>query len=194
MNFVNLMNEEEDKITGAIQSLDNTDFRIISLLVLGQNNKEISSTLKVPLSTIQRRTRKIMQSGIVKVEYTPNFKLLGIKKGFLHSYLNDGHLRQTGEKISKIDGTLSASIHVGNSDIVSEFVYENSDDLVDAMAEIKQIEGVERILWSEEVFKFPVHKENMMKSFNKYWKDNNNHQNNNNNYKRKKMINKNSNK
>ena len=78
--------------------------------------------------------------------------------------------------------------------IVSEFVYENSDDLVDAVAEIKQIEGVERILWSEEVFKFPVHKENMMKSFNKYWKDNNNHQNNNNNYKRKKMINKNSNK
>ena len=58
MNFVNLINEEEDKITGAIQSLDNTDFRIISLLVLGQDNKETSSTLKVPLSAIQRKMRR----------------------------------------------------------------------------------------------------------------------------------------
>ncbi|HEX5186084.1 MAG TPA: hypothetical protein VFV86_04260 [Nitrososphaeraceae archaeon] len=87
MKFVNGVNEEDDKITNAIRSFDNTDFKIISLLVLGKDNKEISSTLKVPLSTIQRRTRKILQSGIVKVEYIPNFNLLGIKKGFLHTYL-----------------------------------------------------------------------------------------------------------
>lgn len=151
MKFVNGVNEEDDKITNAIRSFDNTDFKIISLLVLGKDNKEISSTLKVPLSTIQRRTRKILQSGIVKVEYIPNFNLLGIKKGFLHTYLQDGHLRKTGEKISQIDGTLSATIHVGNSDIVSEFVYENGKDLVEAIADIKQIEGVGKVLWSEEV-------------------------------------------
>ncbi|HJT83774.1 MAG TPA: Lrp/AsnC family transcriptional regulator [Nitrososphaeraceae archaeon] len=135
--------------------LDKTDFRIISLLVLGQDNKEISSTLKIPLSTIQRRTRRILQSGMVKVEYQPNFKLLGIAKGLLHTYLRDGQLRQTAKKISEMDGILSVSIHVGNSDIVSEFVYENSEDLVDIMGAIKQIEGIERVLWSEEIFKLP---------------------------------------
>jgi DNA-binding Lrp family transcriptional regulator len=168
--------------------LDKTDFRIISLLVLGQDNKEISSTLKIPLSTIQRRTRRILQSGMVKVEYQPNFKLLGIAKGLLHTYLRDGQLRQTAKKISEMDGILSVSIHVGNSDIVSEFVYENSEDLVDIMGAIKQIEGVERVLWSEEIFKLPSHKENIMKSFKKYWQ-NNNHNHNNSKYRNNKNDN-----
>jgi DNA-binding Lrp family transcriptional regulator len=160
--------------------LDNTDFKIISLMVLGQDNKEVSSTLKIPLSTIQRRTRRILQSGMVKVEYQPNFKLLDIAKGLLHTYLRDGQLRQTAKKISEMEGILSVSIHVGNSDIVSEFVYDNSEDLVDIMGAIKQIEGVERVLWSEEVFKLPSHKENIMKSFQKYWQNNNNNNKHNN--------------
>jgi hypothetical protein len=157
-----------------LSQMDKTDFKIISLMVLGQDNKQISSTLKIPLSTIQRRTRRILQSEMVKVEYQPNFKLLGIAKGLLHVYLRDGQLRRTGQKISEMEGILSSSIHVGNSDVVSEFVYENSEDLVDIIAEIKQIEGVDRVLWSEEIFKLPSHKENAMKSFKKYWENNNN--------------------
>src|SRR5215218_5313225 len=158
---------------------------------LKNDNKKISSTLKIPLSTIQRRTRLILQSGIVTLEYQPNFKLLGMKKGLLHTYLRDGQLRKTAEKVSEMDGILSVTIHVGNSDVVSEFVYDNSEDLVDIIAAIKQIEGVDKVMWSEEVFKVQTHKENVMKSFQKYWKDNNtnyknngirkNHKNNNNN-------------
>ena len=122
---------------------------------------------------------------MVKIEYQPNFKLLGIAKGMLHVYLHDGQLRRTSQKISEMEGILSTSIHVGNSDVVSEFVYENSEDLVDIIGEIKQSEGVDRVLWSEEVFKLPSHKENVMRSFQKYWgntnyKNNNNNNNNNN--------------
>ena len=95
--------------------------------------------------------------------------MLGIKKGMLHTYLSDGHLRNTAEMISEMEGVLSVTIHVGNSDIVSEFVYENSEDLVDIMASIKKLEGTERVVWSEEIVKLSSHKENIMKSFNKYW-------------------------
>lgn len=161
--------------------MDNTDYRIITLLVLAYDNKKISSTLKIPLSTIQRRTRRILNSGIVNLDYAPNFKILGIKKGLLHTYLRDGQLKNTAEKISEMEGVLSATIHVGNSDIVSEFVYDNSEDLVDIIAAIKQIQGVDRVQWSEEVFKLPIHKENVMKSFQKYW--NNGNRNNYNNVK-----------
>jgi len=45
--------------------------------------------------------------------------------------------------------------------------------LVDIIAEIKELEGVDRFLWSEEIFKLPSYKENIMKSFNKYWNNNN---------------------
>ena len=168
-----IQNEEINNNNDVFTHLDKTDFRIVSLLVLGYDNKKISSTLKIPLSTIQRRTRRILQSGMVTLEYQPNFKLLGIKKGLLHTYLRDGKLRKTAEKISEMEGILSVTIHVGNSDVVSEFVYDNSEELVDIVAAIKQIEGVERVVWSEEVFKLPTQKENILKSFNKYWQNNN---------------------
>jgi hypothetical protein len=177
-NKVIANNNDENNID---YQLDNTDFKIISLLVLGYDNKKISSTLKIPLSTIQRRTRRILLSGMIKLEYTPSFKKLGIKKGLLHTYLSNGQLRNTAEKESEMDGILSTTIHVGNSDIVSEFIYENSEDLVDIVAEIKQIEGVERVVWSEEVFKLPTHKMNIMRSFKKYWENNSNSNTNNNN-------------
>jgi len=146
-----ISNEEiNNRIATSIRfQMDNTDFKIISLMVTCNENKKISSILKIPLSTIQRRTRRILLSELVKLEYQPNFKMLGINKGLLHTYLRNGQLRKTAEKISDMEGILSATIHVGNSDVVSEFVYENSEDLVDIIAAIKEIEGVERVLWSE---------------------------------------------
>jgi hypothetical protein len=174
-----IANEAINNNNSVTNSLDKTDFRIVSLLVLGYDNKKISSTLNIPLSTIQRRTRLILQSKLVTQEYQPNFKMLGIKKGLLHTYLRDGKLRKTAEKISEMEGILSVSIHVGNSDIVSEFVYDNSEDLVDIIASIKDIEGVTHIVWSEEIYKLKTHKENILKSFNKYWQNNNMKYNNN---------------
>jgi hypothetical protein len=174
MNIVNEEQKQKISDNGISHFFDKTDYRIISLLIIGYDNKKISYTLKVPLSTIQRRTRIILLSGIVTLEYTPNFRMLGIKKGLLHTYLDDGQLRKTAEKISEMEGILSVALHVGNSDVVSEFVYGNSEELVDIIAAIKEIEGVDRVMWSEEVFKLPTHKENIMKSFNKYWNNNHN--------------------
>jgi hypothetical protein len=153
---------------------DKVDFKIITLLILGYDNKKISSTLKIPLSTIQRRTRIILLSKIINQEYIPNFKILGIKKGILHIYLRDGSLKQIADTISKLDGVLSVSIHVGNSDIVAEFVYDNSECLVDIISEIKHMQGIEKVNWSEEIYKVPPSKENVLKSLKKYWTDNNN--------------------
>ena len=76
----------------------------------------------------------------------PNFKILGIKKGMLHIYLKDGSLKQRAETLSKLDGILSVSIHVGNSDILAEFVYDNSECLVDIISEIKHMQGIEKVL------------------------------------------------
>ena len=157
-------NDVNDKL-----KFDKVDFKIITLLVLGYNNMKISSTLKIPLSTLRRRRKIILLSNRVTQEYIPNFKILGIKKGMLHIYLRDGNLKQRAETISKLDGILSVSIHVGNSDIVAEFVYDNSECLVDIISEIKHMQGIERVLWSEEIYNIPVSKENILKSFKKYW-------------------------
>ena len=48
--------------------------------------------------------------------------------------MGDGSLKQRAETISKLDGILLVSIHVGNSDIVAEFVWY-SECLVDIISE-----------------------------------------------------------
>ena len=165
-------NDVNDKL-----KFDKVDFKIITLLVLGYNNMKISSTLKIPLSTLRRRRKIILLSNRVTQEYIPNFKILGIKKGMLHIYLRDGNLKQRAETISKLDGILSVSIHVGNSDIVAEFVYDNSECLVDIISEIKHMHDIEKVLWSEEIYNVPASKENILKSFKRYWTENNKNSN-----------------
>ena len=66
-----------------------------------------------------------------------------------------------------MDGILSSSVPVGNSEIVGEFVYKDSDELVDTISNLKHLDGVSRVLWSEEVFSVPVNTENVLSSFKK---------------------------
>lgn len=149
--------------------LDKIDYKIISLLIPGLENKEISKELGIPLSTIQRRTRNIIRKGLVEVRVQPNFRKIGVKKGLLHIYVLSGNIKETAVELSKFDGVLNSSVHVGNSDVVAEFVYEDSEQLIDTIVKIKRLESVERVLWSEEVYSIPVEAENIVKSFRKMW-------------------------
>ena len=156
-------------------SLNETDFEMISLLVAGSDNKSVSKELNIPLSTVQRRTINLKLSGIVTMSLVPNFKRLGIKKGLLHVYLSNGDIKKSAVKLAQTDGILSTGVHVGNSDIVGEFVYEDSKKLVDTIYNIKHFGGVDRVLWSEEVYKVALKPENIRNSFRRKW---NNHYNN----------------
>ena len=61
-------------------------------------------------------------------------------------------MKKIGQIIVERKGMLSVQAHVGNSDLVALFVYRDSKDLLDTMNEIKEIEGIEKVLWSEEVY------------------------------------------
>ena len=66
-----------------------------------------------------------------------------------------------------MEGIISVAIHVGNSDILAEFVYINADSLVDIISSIKKIEGVERIMWSQEIENLIIQKDRVMKTYQK---------------------------
>ena len=55
-----------------------------------------------------------------------------------------------------------AGVHVGNSDLVGEFVYECSEQLVDLISKIKTIDVVDRVVWSEKVFLIAGKKHSML--------------------------------
>jgi Lrp/AsnC family transcriptional regulator, regulator for asnA, asnC and gidA len=132
--------------------IDDTDKKIIELLVAHNDNASISKKLDVPLTTIQRRTRKLFEKGLVSTKIELNYDKLGYKRGLLHIYLQKGLMDKIGKNVVEKRGMLSVSVHVGNSDLVALFAYRDSKDLLETIGEIKEIEGVERVLWSEEVY------------------------------------------
>jgi hypothetical protein len=140
------MSIQLDKKIEKAHKLDEIGYKIICQLILGSDNKNISSTLHIALSTIQRRRRSILFTKIINRDFTPNCQILGITKVLLHIYLTDGNLKETATKISEMEGIISVALHVGNSDILAEFVYVNADFLVDIISSIKKTEGVERIM------------------------------------------------
>jgi DNA-binding Lrp family transcriptional regulator len=156
-----------EKNKAKFPKIDSTDIRILGLLTLGSNNKQISDELKIPLSTTQRRTRNIIQRGLVTNNFIPNYKQLGLKNGMIHVYLADGNMRSTAQKISEMNGITSVSVHVGNSDIVGEFVYEDSEQLVDILSSIKKLEGVNSAVWSEEVYVLPVGRQSITYAYHR---------------------------
>jgi hypothetical protein len=116
-------------------------------------------------------------SGIVNIQIEPNFKRLGIKKRQLHVYLSDGDIASSALRVSNMDGILSTSVHIGNSDVVGEFVYEDNEKLVDTISNMEHMDGVPKVLWSEEVNSLPVNAENILGSYKKLLGNGNNRHN-----------------
>jgi Lrp/AsnC family transcriptional regulator for asnA, asnC and gidA len=138
--------------------IDNIDIKIIELLTFGHSNKQISDKLDVPLSTIQRRTRKLGERELIVTKTEPNYEKLGFKRGLIHIYLGKGEIDSVGQKLSKMRGIISASVHVGNSDLVGFFIYRNTKQLLKMTTDVKQLQGVDKVMWSEEVYSIRIDK------------------------------------
>ena len=136
--------------------LDELDMKIIALLVIGRDNKQIADELRVPLSTIQRRTRRLFEKKTVKNRVEPNYRQLGYSKGVIHLYINNVDAMAVSQKLAEISGVVAVSIHIGNSDIVGDIIYKNSMEVLDLIARCKRIEGVMKVVWSEEVYSMPA--------------------------------------
>jgi Lrp/AsnC family transcriptional regulator, regulator for asnA, asnC and gidA len=149
---INNNNNNNNHHNNNLVNIDIIDKKIIELLIANHDNSFISQKLEIPLSTIQRRTRKLFEKEIISTKIELNYEKLGYKRGLLHVYLQKGQLDRIGQIVVEKRGILSVSVHVGNSDLVALFVYRDSKDLIETMTNIKEIEGVERVLWSEEVY------------------------------------------
>ena len=159
---INYNNNNNNNHNNKSINIDNIDKKIIELLLANHDNSFISQKLDIPLSTIQRRTRKLFEKEIISTKIELNYEKLGYKRGLLHIYLKKGQLDKIGQIVVEKRGMLSVSVHVGNSDLVALFVYRDSKDLIETMTNIKEIEGVERVLWSEEVYFIPSNQQNKL--------------------------------
>jgi Lrp/AsnC family transcriptional regulator, regulator for asnA, asnC and gidA len=131
--------------------MDDLDLALIPLLIAGLDSKEIATKVDRPLSTVQRRKRVLFEKGLLEVRTIPNYRKLGFKRGLLHVYVSNGEAELVGDKLARLKGIISASLHIGNSDLVGEFVYKDSVEILDLVSNVKKIEGVVNTVWSEQV-------------------------------------------
>jgi DNA-binding Lrp family transcriptional regulator len=147
-----------DPQSGSSVRLDELDLKMISLLVSGYDNKQISKQLKVPLSTVQRRTRLIIAKDIVKSKIEPNYKKLGYNKGMIRLSVKSSDLTLAAQKLADIEGVTSVAVHLGTSDLIAEFVYRSTANVLEAISKIRDIPGIDRVAWSEEIYTIPARK------------------------------------
>jgi DNA-binding Lrp family transcriptional regulator len=134
--------------------IDKTDVRILDLVIENHSNKHLAYILKIPLSTIQRRVRKLIENGFIVSKNQINYTKFGFKSGSIHIYLSNGNMDEILDKVSKLKGVTSLEVHIGNSDIIADVVYKEGKDLLKLITAIKKIEGVERIVWSEKILEY----------------------------------------
>ncbi len=99
-NIINGVNNHKvnTKFNGQV---DDLDIKIIHLMMRGNNNKQIASQIKVPLGTVQRRTKRLIAEQAVLTKTELNYEMFGFKKGLLHIYITNGDIEKIVKDISK---------------------------------------------------------------------------------------------
>jgi DNA-binding Lrp family transcriptional regulator len=149
----------DDNSTRQIDSslrIDDTDQQLIELLQKGYTIKKIALHLKSPLSTLQKRTRRIFEMGYVVRKNELNYRKLELRKVYLMITLKGGCSSLVAQKISQIKGITFVSLVTGEIDILCICVFKYIDDLFKITENIKQIEGVDNVILSEEVNSVPI--------------------------------------
>ena len=89
------INQESD-----YKLIDEIDQKLIELLLNGYSNKKIALEVKSPLSTIQRRIRKIFENEYIQKKTELNHKKLGLRKGYLLISLKGDYSNLVAEEVS----------------------------------------------------------------------------------------------
>ena len=152
INF-ELINQKSKLRHGPDLVIDQIDTEIMGLLLTGKSNKEISTKINVPLSTIQRRVRNLITRDLIIFKSQINYQKFGYKVGMLHIYLRDGNFERLANRLKDLDGVVSIEVHIGNSDLIANVVYKHSIELLELISKVKSFDIIDRIVWSEMIYR-----------------------------------------
>src|SRR5581483_144375 len=109
-----------------------------------------------PLSTIQRRIRRIFENEYVIKRNEMNHRKLGLRKVYLMITLKSDFSGPIAQRISKIRGMTFVSLVTGGIDIFCICIVKDTNNLFKIIENIRTIERVDKVTWSEEVSTIPI--------------------------------------
>jgi DNA-binding Lrp family transcriptional regulator len=140
----------------SVPFLSNSDKKMIECLLTTDGfvtSKDLSKKLNIPLSTIQRR-RKRLEAIFIQRQYTLRMEKMGYRTATLFISTSKRSYNMVGKEIlegSDMVTFVFATIGQSGMDLKVEVVFKTSQDLMSLIDEIKSLEGVRSVFWSESV-------------------------------------------
>ena len=165
-NYNNQNNDVSSQLDADTYIIDNLDQKLLELLARGYENKKIAAEVKTPLSTIQRRIRKIFQNQYVSRKNELNYKKLGLRKGYLQISLRGDKSYEVAQKLAGISSIISvAEVTSSFFDILCICIFKTTDELFSLIENIKIIERrIDKVAWVEEVQSLALEEKNLFET------------------------------
>ena len=112
----------------------------------------LSRKLDIPLTTIQRR-RKRLESEFLEVAYTLRLDKLGWRKADLLVATYKGTTSAVGKDLLSNNAITRVCRSIGEHtiDLHAEVVFKNNTELLNTIEWIKSLDGVKDVIWTEPV-------------------------------------------
>jgi DNA-binding Lrp family transcriptional regulator len=135
--------------------LTETDKQIIKFLLASKgriSSVELAKSLDIPLSTIQRR-RKRLEGEFLEVAYSLRLDKLGWRKADLLISTSKGRAYAIGKELLTYNSVTRVCRSIGEHtiDLHAEVVFKNNVDLVHIIEWIKALDGVDGVMWTEPI-------------------------------------------
>lgn len=133
--------------------LSEVDRKMIRLLLESEGaipSRELSLKLGVPLSTVQRRRKRVEETYLIK-HYSLDPMKFGYRKIDLLIYTEGGETMNIGKELMEREEVTYAARTIGEHTIdlrVEVFVKDNSI-LLDLLEHVKAMKGVRDVIWTE---------------------------------------------
>ena len=134
--------------------LSQLDRKILKILLTPnghlKSTKSISTKLGIPVTTIRRR-RKRLESKFLKMQYVLDIEKFGWRRIDFFISIRNGLVNNVAEKLMGLNDVTYVGKSIGEHtiDLRVETIVKDNVVLLDLLEQIKGMEGVRDVVWSE---------------------------------------------
>jgi DNA-binding Lrp family transcriptional regulator len=153
-----MIEERKEQLSNAqplLRRLTEADKHILGSL-LGSSGRvssvELARKLEIPLTTIQRR-RKRLESEFLEVDYSLRLDKLGWRNADLLISTSRGAAASIGKELLSHNAITRVCRSIGEHtiDLHAQMVFKNNTELLNVIEWIKGLDGVRDVIWTEPV-------------------------------------------
>lgn len=139
-----------------VPTLSDADKKIIHQLFSTEDyvpSLTLSKELDIPLSTIQRR-RKRLEDNLIERSYSLKAGVFGFRLATLFIATSDGKTLSVGKEVLEMDSAVTSvtrTLGENAMDLKAEVVFKNNSDLLSLIELVKSLDGVRDVCWSESI-------------------------------------------